>query len=830
MGSFWHDVAFASRTLRKNPAFALTAIITLALGIGATTAIFSVVNTVLIRPLPYDHPERLTLIWGELRTRKVYDWSFAPGDFKDLSQLNLFEGIAAVRTNPAALTIEGTTPQQIQVAFATPNIFSVLGVNVANGRGFTPDDGVPQPQPPPQQQGGAPPAGPPPARLPQIAVMSDGFWRRVYGADPSIIGKNIQLGGGPTTIVGVLKPGVELLFPPKAGLERVPDLWISARINFDADVNRNNVGLFAIGRMKPTTTLAAANAQVEQLSASLRERFPLKKSVDLHFRVESMKENVVASVKPTIRALMGAVVFVLLIACANVANLMLVRVSQRERELAVRAAIGGSQWMLTRQLLAESLLLSAVGGVLGVALAAAGIRVLLAFAPADLPRIESVAIDPLVLAFTMAACVVSAFVFGLVPAIRASRPDLQDVLRAGARGMAGGHGAMLRKSVVAAEVALSFVLLIGCGLMIRSAIELQRVDPGFDPKGVLTMRIGNLRTRSDTEQVAKVASLEQRLRGLPGVTNVAVSTTLPLENRPFNGRWGTSAALGDPTKYRQAQFHVVSPMYFETLKTRVIAGRVFGAAENLPNDKSIVIDDRVAAMAFPNESPIGKTLLARISTPDAETYQVIGVVKHHRHTTLVGDEKESIFFSAGSQGSFSNGWILKTSGDPTALATSARSALLQLDPQLLITEVRPLSDLIDRAMAPTRFALALITAFAVLAGVLAAIGLYGVLSSLVRQRVPEIGVRLAFGAQPSSIFRMVVQQGLSLSAIGVGIGLVGAFALTRSMANLLVNVKSTDPLTYGAMIVVFFAIAGLACWIPARRAANVHPNVALREG
>ena len=275
MGSFWHDLAFATRTLRKNPAFALTAIITLALGIGATTAIFSVVNTVLIRPLPYDHPERLTIVWGELRTRKVYDWSFAPGDFKDLSQLNLFEGIAAVRTNPAALTIEGATPQQIQVAVATPNIFSVLGVSVANGRGFTPDDGVPQPQPP-QQQPGVPPAGPPPARLPQIAVMSDGFWRRVYGADPSIIGKNIQLGGGPTTIVGVLKPGVELLFPPKAGLERVPDLWISARINFDADVQRNNVGLFAIGRMKPTTTLAAANAQVEQLSASLRERFPLK--------------------------------------------------------------------------------------------------------------------------------------------------------------------------------------------------------------------------------------------------------------------------------------------------------------------------------------------------------------------------------------------------------------------------------------------------------------------------------------------------------------------------------------------------------------------------
>jgi putative ABC transport system permease protein len=829
MGSFWNDLGFATRTLRKNPAFALTAILTLALGIGATTAIFSVVNTVLLRPLPYDHPERLAIIWGELRTRKVYDWSFAPGDFKDLSQLNLFEGIAAVRTNPGPLTIEGATPQQIQIATATPNIFSVLGVKVANGRGFTADDGIPQ-APLAQAAPGAAPAGPPPPRLPRIGVMSDGFWRRVYGADPSIIGKNIQIQGGPTLIVGVLKPGVELLFPPKAGLERVPDVWVAARINFDADVQRNNVGLFAVARLEPTTTLAAANAQVEQLSASLRDRFPLKKSVDLHFRVESMKENVVASVKPTIRALMGAVVFVLLIACANVANLMLVRVSQRERELAVRAAIGGSQWMLTRQLLAESLVLSITGGVLGVALAAAGIRALLALAPADLPRIESVAIDPLVLGFTMAACIVSAFVFGLGPAVRASRPDLQDVLRAGGRGMTPGNGALLRKGVVAAEVALSFVLLIGCGLMIRSAIELQRVDPGFDPKGVLTMRVGNLRTRSDTEQVAKMASIEQRLRGLPGVSNVAVSTTLPLENRPFNGRWGTSAALGDPTKYRQAQFHVVSPSYFETMHTKLIAGRTFGAAENLPGSKAIMIDERVAALAFPNESPIGKTLLARISTPEAETYQVIGVIKHHRHTTLVGDEKESIFFPDGAQGSFSNAWILKTSGDPAALATSARAALLQLDPQLLITEMRPISELVDRAMAPTRFALALITAFAVLAGLLAAIGLYGVLSSLVRQRVPEIGVRLAFGAQPSSIFRLVLQQGLSLSAIGVGIGLVGAFALTRTMVNLLVNVQATDPLTFAGMIVVFFVISALACWLPARRAANVHPNVALREG
>ena len=836
MPMFARDVVFAARTLRKNPAFAITAIVTLALGIGATTAIFSVVNTVLLRPFPYDHPERLVIVWGELRTRKVYDWPFAPGDLKDLmDQGTLFDGIAAVRTGPAPLIIEGAAPQQIQTAAATPNIFSVLGVRIAQGRGFTAEDGRPQPRPP-QQPGaavGAPPPAaanaPPPQRLPQIAVLSDGFWRRNYGADRSIVGKNIQLGFGPVEVVGILAPGVELLFPPKAGIERLPDIWIAARIDYAADVARNNVCCYVVGRMKPSTTLGAAQQQVERIAAGLRERFPTKKSVDMHFRAESMKENVVATVKPTIRALMGAVIFVLLIACANVANLLLVRVSGRERELAVRAAMGGSPWALTRQLLAESLVLAGAGGVLGLALAYLGIDLLLALAPPDLPRIESVSIDPFVLGFTMVACLLSAVIFGLTPALRASRPDLADVLRAGGRGMTGGHGALLRKSVVMAEVALSFVLLVGCGLMIRSAVALQRIHPGFDANGVLTLRIGNLRARSDTEQTAKVAAIRERLAAVPGVRAVTAAAVLPLETLPSSGRWGTAAALGDPTKFRQGQFHIVMPGYFEALRTRVIAGRTFNAADDVPNAKTIVIDDRVAALAFPNESAVGKHLLARIATPEPETFEVIGVVEHQRHTTLVGDEKESIFFSNGALGNNAAAWIVRMNGDPATHANSVRAALMQLDPQLLVTNMRPLTEFLDRAMAPTRFALGLIAVFAGLAAALAAIGLYGVLSSLVRQRVPEIGVRMAFGAQPSNIFRLVIGEGLSLSAIGVTLGLVGAFLLTPAMAKLLVGVTATDPMTFAAMILVFFAIAAVACWIPARRAAGVQPNVALRE-
>ena len=827
MSSFGRDAAFAVRTLRKNPAFALTAIATLALGIGATTAIFSVANAVLLRPLPYDNPERLAIIWGELRTRRVADWIFAPGDLKDLmDQATLFEGIAGVRTGTAPLIVEGSPPQQIRTAFATPNIFDVLGVRVARGRNFEPEDGRPN-QPVQFQPGQAPPPGPPPNLLPGIAILSHEFWQRQYGGDASIIGKNIQIGGGaPVLVVGVLAPGVELIFPPRTGVERRPEVWVSARINYEADVARNNVAWYAIGRMKPGVTLGAAHNQVDQVAKGLWERFPLKKTVGLYFRAEGLRADVVGTVKPTIRALMGAVIFVLLIACANVANLLLVRVSAREREMAVRAAMGGSTWALTRQLLAESLVLSLAGGILGLGLAWAGVRVLLRLAPDTLPLMDTVSIDPWVLGFTMAACIVSAVIFGLVPALRASRPQLTDALRAGGRGMMGGQGALLRRSVVIAEVALSFILLVGCGLMIRSAIALNRVDPGFDANGLLTFRLGNLRVRSAEEAQAKVATIKQRLAAIPGVRGVTLATQLPLDADPSSGRWGKEEARADPTKYEQGQFHFVPVGYFETMRARIVSGREFDASDEVPGTRTMIIDEVVAKMAFPNESAVGKTLLARPGGPDAEPYTVVGVVKHLRHTTLHGEENESIYF----QGNFGNSWLVRTNADPITIAGPVRAALREVDPQFLVTEVQPLSDNVARAMASTRFALGLIAVFAGLAAVLAAIGLYGVLSSLVRQRVSEIGVRMAFGAQPASIFRLVIGQGMVLSAVGIGAGLAAALLLTRAMTKLLVGVAPTDPVTYFSMTVVFFAIAAVACWIPASRAARVEPNVALREG
>jgi predicted permease len=521
---------------------------------------------------------------------------------------------------------------------------------------------------------------------------------------------------------------------------------------------------------------------------------------------------------------MGAVIFVLLIACANVANLLLVRVSGRETELAVRAAMGGSTWALTRQLLAESLVLSLAGGILGLGIAWAGVKLLLRLAPDTLPLMDTVSIDPWVLGFTMAACIVSAVIFGLVPAIRASRPQLTDALRAGGRGMTGGRGALLRRSVVVAEVALSFILLVGCGLMIRSAIALNRVDPGFDANGLLTFRLGNVQARSQEEFTARQNTIKQRLAAIPGVRGVTLATQLPLDAEPSSGRWGKEEARADPTKYEQGQFHFVPVGYFETMRAQIVAGREFDASDEVPGTRTMIIDEVVARMAFPNESAVGKTLLARPAGPDAEPYTVVGVVKHLRHTTLHGEENESIYF----QGNFGNSWLVRTSGDPLSIAGPVRAALREVGPQFLVTEIQPLSDNVARAMAATRFALGLISVFAALAVALAAIGLYGVLANLVRQREPEIGIRMAFGAQPSSIFRLIIGQGMVLSAAGVTAGLIGAFWLTRAMGKMLVSVSPTDPVTFTAIVALFFGVTVLACWIPASRAARVQPNVALK--
>jgi len=830
------DFVFAVRALLHHRGFALTAILTLALGIGASTAIFSVVNTVLLRPLPYADADRLMLIWGDMRARNVFDFPFAPGNYRDLKQQNTtFQDIAAL--TPAggqAVTFPGQEPEQVRVMGATPNLFPLLGAKVALGRQFTDDDAFAPAPPPRPAPGQAAPAPPPP--LPQIVILTHEYWMRRFGGDPKIVGSSVDFGGQPGQIVGVLARGFEVLFPPNTHVDPHPDMIAAFRVNYET-ASRLNVFMRLVGRLKPGATLEAARQDVERTAADLREKIPIMKAADSHFRVEPMHEDLVHDVRPAIFALMGAVIFVLLIACANVANLLLVRAAARERELAIRAAIGSSPWRIVRQLLAESLVLALGGALLGLALAWAGIRLLVALAPDNLPRLEAVSIDPMVLLFATLAAVVCAALFGIVPAMRASRPDLADVLRATGRAPGLGGGKLLRNGVVMAEVALSFVLLVGAGLMVRSFIQLANTDPGFNPRGVLTFSVDGARPRSPDEAAALVRQIGEKLAAIPSVKAVTAAEPIPLDGTIINSRWGKEEAVTDPTKFQQATLHIVIPGYFETMGTKLIAGRVYTEADNRPDFTGVVIDETMAKKAFPNENAVGKRMFIRSRGQEAEWQEVIGVVGNIRHdSTLARAGREAIFLTNGWFSHFAvNKWLVRVncaagaSCDPTRITSAARQVLKAIDPHIVMAEVKPLQSIVDRAMTPTRFALVLIGVFAVVAAVLACVGLYGVLSTAVRQRTAEIGVRMAFGATHRSIFGLVVGDGMKLSVFGLLIGVIGAFWLTRAMTTMLVGVSPTDAMTYAAILALFVLIAVISCLIPARRAASLDPTNALRS-
>jgi putative ABC transport system permease protein len=744
----------------------------------------------------------------------------------------VFEAIAAVSPGRAPLLEPGAEPQQIRVMGVTPNLFSVLGARVAMGRDFMESDGTPQP-PPPQgavgpgaaAQAGAAPQSPP---LPTYAILSHAFWQSRFGGDRNVLGRSLQVGGGSVEVVGVLEPGVDLLFPPSASVDREPDLWTAMRVNYEAG-SRINVFLRVIAKLKPGVPVERAQAQLDALSAELRNQFPIKQTAGVYLRAEPMHKDLVADVQPAILALMGAVLFVLLIACMNVANLLLVRASSRERELAVRAALGGSRWRLVRQMLFESLLLAAAGGAAGVLLAQFGIDLLTLIRPANLPRLEAVTLSPLVLVFAALAALVSAAAFGVLPALRASRPDVAAILRESGRTPGLRAGRALRNAVVIAEVALSFVLLIGSGLMVRSFIELQRTEPGYDANGLLTL---NLTTPPGPPELraAFKNQLGEALAALPGVSAVTASSAIPLDGSNPLVRWGAESALADPNQFQQGTLYVVLPGYFSTLRTRLLAGRDFTEVDNRPDATVAIIDERLAARAFPNEPAVGRRILVRFRSDEPEWLEVIGVVEHQRHTSLAADGRETLYVVDGMTNYFgASRWIVRTEGDAARLAQPVKAEILRLEPRAVIAEMQPLSTLVEQARTPTRFALVLIGVFAAIAVLLAAVGLYGVLSTVVRQRTSEIGVRMAFGAPRESIFRLVVGHGLRLSLSGIGIGLVAAMALTRVMTSMLIGIEPTDPATFASIGVLFFAIAAFACWLPARRAAALNPTAALRE-
>lgn len=810
------DLSIALRSLRKNPVFTIAAILTIALGVGVSTAIFSVANTVLLQPLPYKDSERLVVAFGEFKKRNITEWPFSSANFLDLKQRARasFEDFGGVFTLRFVVRNEDGTSEQVRGAIVTPNLFRMLGARIALGRDFVDSDG--EARPPSSGQ-----------RSQAVAVLSHEFWQRRYGANPEVLGNRTASGA---QIVGILSPEFELAFPPSLNVERNPDIWTAARLDYDA-AQRSNVSLRVVGKLKNGASLESAQHEVESVARSIRGVDGNHEAAGFHIRVEPMHWYLVAAVRPTVLALIGAATFLLLIACANVANLLLVRVSSRERELAVRAALGGSRWHLVRQTLTEALLLSGLGALVGVGLASIGIRYLMANVPSGLPRLESIPLDATVLGFTALLGLIAAILFGAAPAFRASRADVIGFLRAGGRGVALGSGRRLSSGVIIVEVALSFALLVGSGLMVRSFSVLQRVDPGFDSTGVLTfLLLGGENGRTPEQRAASMLAIQQRLRALPEVRNVTAATPFPLAGGFGTIRWGTAEVLADPTRFQAAEPQSVLPGYFETLRTQLRDGRTFTEFDNSPSRNVVVIDEILAAKAFPRDSAVGKRLLVRLRTVQPEWVEVIGVVAHQRTSSLANIGREQIFFTDGFQGhGVAVRWAVQSRGDLTKLASAIRLELARENTSLLVAEMQPMEALVKRTQARTRFSMLLLGVFGLSSLLLAGMGLFGVLSTMVRQRTAELGIRAALGATPISLLRLVVGHGLRLSAAGIMIGYALAAGFARLLSTQLVSIEPTDPATFATVTILFFLIATLASFIPARSASSISASEALRS-
>lgn len=821
MESLLKDVFHAVRSFLRTPGYTAVLVGTIAIGIGANSAIFSVVQAVLMDPLPYESPDELVIVWSEMRNRNVRHFPHSAPNLRDYRDARSFEELAGYFGFSQSLTGEGIEAELVDVGFVTNNFLPMLGVRPMMGRGFEAADATPFN--PFASPGASPPT--------QAVVLSYGFWQRRFGGDPNVLGRTLQLGGGPAEVVGVMPEGFEWMLPPTAKMPTDVDLWTSARLDYD-NAPRANVFLMVIGRLNDGVTVAAAQAEMDGIAARVREQVQIFATAGFALRVEPLQTDLTRHVRPTLVALLGAVGFVLLIGCANVANLLMVRATSRWRELSIRAALGGSRGRLVRQLLIESLVLSVGGGVIGLMLAQAGINLLVALGPADLPRLHAVGLNGTVLAFTIGLVVVAALLFGALPAWQSARTNLTDALRGRSSNAMTRAQTRLRGGMVVFEVALSLVLLIGAGLMVRSFVALTQVDPGFDDENVLTFNVSlpAIKYPQAEQRATFQTTLAERLRSLPGVERVSAATPLPLSGQAVNGRYGTEAALEDDRNFLQADYRMVLAGYFETMGTPILEGRGFTVADNNDSVPNVVVDEVLAGKTWPGESAVGKRLLVRITGTEAEWVNVIGVARHQRHASLAEQGSETVYFTdryVGSLGSLT--WVLKTANDPLGVVNAVRTELAAMDPDIPLADVRTMSSIVKDARKTTQFSLVLIAVFAASALILAAVGLYGVLSYVVKQRTGEIGIRMAFGAETGRILKLVVGQGMTLALIGVGVGVVAAFGLTRVMSSMLVGVTPRDPLTFVGIPLVFVSVAFASCFVPALRAAQVDPLDALRE-
>jgi putative ABC transport system permease protein len=795
MQTLLQDLRYGARMLLKNPGFTLIAVITLALGIGANTAIFSVVNGVLLRSLPFKEPEQLVWIWGTLP--KFDQAGHSPVEFLAYQkQQNSFTEIAAYRNMPFTVT-DGAEPEYVPGMVASANYFSLLGVAAAHGRTFQPEDGRP---------GAA-----------RVAVFSHGLWQRRYGGDPSVIGKSTTIEGESVTVVGIMPSGsdsnTELWLNPR---QTVPEIGL----NYRGDVlSMGTHYLRIMGRLKPGVSLSQAQAEFNAISARLDQ-------AGHGARLIFLQELIVGNLRRTLLILLGAVGLVLLIACANVANLQLARWASRYREIAVRSALGATRGSLIRQLLLESLMLALAGGVIGWLLALWGVDLILAMSPGSIPRLYEIRSDTPVFLFTLAISVATGVIFGLAPALVGSKTDLVSAFKDRARGAQMGAGRnRLRQALIVAEVALAIVVLIGAGLLVGSFARLMAVKPGLDTTNLMTawVFLGSERYGTTTARVRFIKDLTARLESTPSVQGVAISNDFPVVDTDTEAFPQIEGRNASPEQRVMVGHHVINPRYFESMGVRLIRGRAFTERDDASAPPVVIINEAMANRVWPNEEALGK----RIRLTGAWS-EVVGIVANVKHYGLHLADVPHCYSPHLQQPWSSLAIAVRSQTDQAAMLASMRQAVREIDPNLPLIDPRTMEDRVEGTVATRRLSLVLFSLFAVIALLLAAIGLYGVMSYAVAQRTHELGIRIALGATARDALRLIIGQGMRLVALGIALGIGVSLTVSRLMAHLLFGVGATDPLTFAVIAVLLALVALLACYIPARRATKVDPMVALR--
>jgi putative ABC transport system permease protein len=804
LDSFWKDIRFGLRTLAKAPGTTLAALIALALGIGANSAIFSVVSGVLLKPLPYPRPDQLMVVMAKNPEAGFPRFSVSVPDFEDWRRQNRsFQQMVALSPGRFNLTT-GDRPEALQGARVSADFFTALKLEPILGRGFRADE---------DRAGGE-----------RVVVLSEGLWRRRFGAAPGIIGRAVTLDGEPRTVVGVAPPGLD--FPAKS------ELWLPLAVD-PAKESRGGHYLMVLGRLKPGTSQRQAGAEMAAIAGRLERQYPDSNS-GWGTLLIPLAELQVEKIRTILLILLVFVSFVLLIACADVANLLLARVAAREREMALRAALGADRARLVRQMLTETLVLFLAGGALGLLLAHWGIKALIALNPDGIPRSREVRLDGAVLLFTLAVSLATGVLFGLVPALSSAGRHLSASLKEGGRAVAGGvRGRLVRNSLVLAQVALTLVLLIGAGLLLQSFARLQAVNPGFHPQGVLTVKLElpEAKYPDAKRQIVFYRELLERVRALPGVDQAGFLFPLPLGGNKMILAFSVAGRPDPPPNaVPSTNVRTATPGALQALRVPLRRGRLFDERDNESGMPVLLVNETLAAQVWPGEDPLGKRItFDNNKDPKARWYTVVGVVGDVRHQALSEEAGAEAYWPQFQDPITSATLLVRGAGDPGRLTAPVREAVRALDPDLPLDKVAPLDDVVAASLAQSRFKAVLLALFAGLALVLALVGVYGVVSYTVSQRTHEIGIRMALGAQRDQVLRLVVRQGMTQVLIGLALGLAGAWFASRFLAGQVYGLSATDPVTFVAVPLGLAAVALVANYLPARRATRVDPLTALRQ-